>query len=284
MQTDDTSKANEPMPDATQRGQALAQPIMSNDAVVEESGMTLGELIDLLLSHIWFLIGSVVLGALIAFLITFFLITPQYQATSKIYVVSASNSSVVNLSDLQIGSSLANDYQEMLLIRPLLEDLIEKLGLENVSTSDVAKMISISNPSSTRILEIKVTSPDPQAAADIANEMVNQACVYLPQIMECEEPNVVETAVVPTQKSSPSYSRNILLGALALLFVAIAIIVIRDMLDDSISSPDQVEKLFGVPPLALIPETRMPDVQTYRGLHLDANDPKVAGSKARKNR
>ena len=141
--------------------------------MVDEGGMTLGELIDLLMPHIWKIVGATVLGAIIAFAVTFFFITPQYKATSKIYVVSASSNSVVNLSDLQIGASLAKDYEELLLVRPLLEDLIDTLDLD-YTTGQVANMISINNPANTRILEITVTSTDPRMAADIANEMVNQ--------------------------------------------------------------------------------------------------------------
>ena len=108
---------------------------------------------------------------------------------------------MVNLTDLQIGAQLTADYQELLVSRPLLEDVIKNLDLKDadgekaMSTAALRGMIEITNTSDTRILKITVTSPDPQESADIANELVNQACIYLPQIMETDEPNLVEEAV-----------------------------------------------------------------------------------------
>ena len=69
----------------------------------------------------------------------------------------------------------------------------------------MAEMIQITNATDTRILDITVTSPDPRQAADIANELVEQACIYLPQIMETDEPNLVESAIPPTEKSQPQH-------------------------------------------------------------------------------
>lgn len=222
----------------------------------DAGGMTLQELIDLMASHLVALVVSLVAGAVLAFAGTYFLVTPQYQAVSKLYVVSASSSSVVNLSDLQIGSSLAKDYKELLLVRPLLEELSSNLDLDR-TPEQLKGQITISNPTDTRILQIAVLDPDPQVAADIANEMLNLAMDYLPRIMESDEPNVAETAVVPTSKYSPSYAQNTLIGALAGLFICAAVVIVRSMLDDSLVTPDDVQNFVGIPPLAAIPEMRV---------------------------
>ena len=95
-----------------------------------EDEIDLVELFYLLWGHAWQIILCLVLGAGIAFGVTKFLITPKYEATSSIYIVSASNNSVVNLTDLQIGAQLTADYQELILSRPLLEDVIEKSGAD----------------------------------------------------------------------------------------------------------------------------------------------------------
>lgn len=104
------------------------------------------------------------------------------------YVVSASNNSIVNLTDLQIGTQLTADYQELLLSRPLLESVIDNLDLE-MTPSALEGEISVSNTSGTRIMTITVTDADPEQAADIANEVIRQAKIYLPKIMETETPN-----------------------------------------------------------------------------------------------
>ena len=220
-----------------------------------EDEIDLVELFYLLWGHAWQIILCLVLGAGLALGYTKLLVTPLYQATSSIYIVSASNNSVVNLTDLQIGAQLTADYQELILSRPLLEDVIENLELTNaegepMSTAALSRMITITNTDDTRILKVTVTSPDPQESADIANELIDQACIYLPQIM----PNLVEEAIPPTQKSSPSTAKNVMLGGLLGACLACGVLVVRYLMNDTFVTPDDVVKYLGVQPLAVIPE------------------------------
>ena len=229
-----------------------------------EDEIDLVELFYLLWGHAWQIILCLILGAGLALGYTKLLVTPLYQATSSIYIVSASNNSVVNLTDLQIGAQLTADYQELILSRPLLEDVIENLELTNgegepMSTAALSRMITITNTDDTRILKVTVTSPDPQESADIANELIDQACIYLPQIMETEEPNLVEEAIPPTQKSSPSTAKNVMLGGLLGACLACGVLVVRYLMNDTFVTPDDVVKYLGVQPLAVIPEADLGD-------------------------
>ena len=229
-----------------------------------EDEIDLVELFYLLWGHAWQIILCLILGAGLALGYTKLLVTPLYQATSSIYIVSASNNSVVNLTDLQIGAQLTADYQELILSRPLLEDVIENLELTNgegepMSTAALSRMITITNTDDTRILKVTVTSPDPQESADIANELIDQACIYLPQIMETEEPNLVEEAIPPTAKSSPSTAKNVMLGGLLGACLACGVLVVRYLMNDTFVTPDDVVKYLGVQPLAVIPEADLGD-------------------------
>ena len=239
----------------TAQGGSLAQKIPPQTFRREDADdeLDLVEVFYLFWGHLWQIILCLVLGAVAAFSGTYFLVVPQYLATAKIYIVSASNDSVVNLSDLQVGASLTADYQELLLSRPLLQDVIANLGLE-IEYYALEKMIAISNTEDTRILQIDVTSPVPQQAADIANELVAQASIYLPNIMETDPPNLVESAIVPAQKSSPSYSRNTMLGALAGAVLCCGVLLARFLMNDTFVTPDDVAKYFGIQPLSTIPE------------------------------
>ena len=199
--------------------QQALNPAAINGAETEEE-IDLVEVFYLLWGHILQIIACFLAGALLAFGFTYFFVTPMYQASASIYIVSASNNSIVNLTDLQIGSQLTADYQELMLSRPLLQDVIKNLDLDT-SYRSLAGQVSITNANDTRILKVTVTDSDPERAADIANELIKQARIYLPEIMETETPNVVEDAVVPTQKSSPSYAKNTVLGALLLSLIHI---------------------------------------------------------------
>lgn len=219
----------------------------------QEDEIDLVELFYLLLGHLLQIIACIIVGGAAAFAYTYFMVIPMYQATAKMYIVSASSSSLVNLSDLQLGTQLTSDYQELMLSRPLLEDAVDALELD-LSARSLSGFVSIGNPDGTRILTITVTYPEPELAADIANEIAHQATIYLPRVMEGPSPNIYEDAVAPTGKSSPSYSRNTLLGAMALAVVYCGILVVRFLMDDSFKTPEDVSRYLGVQPLAMVPE------------------------------
>lgn len=221
----------------------------------EEDVIDLEEIFYLLWGHIWLVLAAMVIGGVIAFSYTYFGINPTYEAASEIYVVSASKDSVINLSDLQLGTSLAADYQHLLMRRPVLETIVENLSLD-FTTDELSEMISITNPDDTRALRITVTSEDPILAAKIANEMAEEAVVYLPEVMESSSaPHIVEEALVPTKSVGPSYSRNTIIGALIGLVLCCAALVIPYLLNDTIVTPDDLVHNFGVYPLATVPRS-----------------------------
>ena len=62
---------------------------------------------------------------------------PMYQATAKLYLVSKADSSVAtNMSDLQMGSQLVDDYQELLKNHELLQEVVDNLGLNMPTTTE----------------------------------------------------------------------------------------------------------------------------------------------------
>lgn len=225
-----------------------------NQAVVDDGGeIDLVEIFYLFWGHAIQIILCAILGGLLAFGYTRFLVTPLYQAEAKLYMVSASAGSMISISDLQLGSQLTSDYQQLMVSRPLLEDVIDSLDL-NMGYGALKGMISVSNPTDTRILRVTVTSSDPKLSCDIANELVDQAVVYLPRVMECDEPNVVERAVIPGGASSPNYARNVLFGVIAGILGCCGVVLIRFLINDTFVTADDLARRFGIQPLSSIPE------------------------------
>lgn len=223
-------------------------------AMVDDGGeIDLVEIFYLFWGHALQIILCAILGGLLAFGYTRFLITPLYQAEAKMYMVSASAGSMISISDLQLGSQLTSDYKQLMVSRPLLEDVIESLDL-NMGYGALKGMISVSNPADTRILSVTVTSSDPNLSCQIANELVDQAVDYLPRVMECDEPNVVERAVVPGGASSPNYARNVFFGVLLGVVACCAVLLIRFLVNDTFVTAEDLTRRFGIQPLASIPE------------------------------
>ena len=87
------------------------------------------ELVSAVLSHWKMVFIITLLFAGLFFSYCKFLATPQYESSSKLYVLTKSTS-ITSLADLQMGSNLTNDYVEVVLGRPVLDQVIANLGLD----------------------------------------------------------------------------------------------------------------------------------------------------------
>ena len=201
-----------------------------------------------------YLLLAAMIGAVLLNAFSYFLIKPTYESTSKLYIVSASEDSIVNLSDLNIGSSLTSDYNELMLSYPVLDQIIDKLDLD-MSSAALASMIQINNPTQTRVLHITVTTNDPKLSMDIANTLAEVAVDYLPNTMSTNAPNIAQVAREANSKAAPSCIKYTFIGALLGIIVCGAYIVICYMLDDTIHTAEDMEKYFGIVPLTSIPES-----------------------------
>ncbi len=222
----------------------------------EEVEIDLLELLAYFRGFLIWIIAGFLAGAIIAGSITHFAITPKYTATSKMYMVSSSSQSVVDLTDLNIGQSISKDYVELLKTRPIIEGVIEEQNLE-YSYNQLLNMLSLSVISDTRIISIKVTSTDPKEAMNIANALAEKGVKELPKVMETPEPHIAEYAIVPVTKSSPSLSKNTVIGALIGLLIVLGFLTVRFLMDDTFKSAEDVEREFGVMPLTVIPEGKI---------------------------
>lgn len=203
-----------------------------------------------------FILGGVIMGA-----ISYYLITPKYEATAKVYMVSASTDSLINLSDLNLGTSLSEDYEEMLRIRPVYEKIIKQLKLD-YEYEDFLKLIDISTVGNTRVLQITVETKDPEESKNIANLLADHAANYLPEMMETSEPNVAEYAILPEKPSSPDILKNTIIGAFVALLLLGGSFTVRFVMDDTFKSAEDVDHVFGIMPLTVIPES---DIKDLRG-------------------
>jgi capsular polysaccharide biosynthesis protein len=229
------------------RNQGNMQEIESSD--VEE--INLGDLFLYLLAHWKFIAAFSIVGTLVALLVTMFLITPLYQATSTIYVLSRKDSAV-NISDLQIGSALTSDYMKVFDIWEVHEQVISNLDLP-YSYGKLRSMLKVANANNTRMLDITITSPDPEEAARIANEYAAVSADFIADTMSTDKPNIVSAALVPVNPVSPSLSRNVLVGFLVGSVLATGVQTVIYLLDDKIKTVDDIRKYADLTTLAVVP-------------------------------
>ena len=185
---------------------------------------------------------------------TAFLMPPVYTSQSSILVLTK-ETTLASLADLQMGSQLTNDYQVLITSRPVLDAVIGNLGLD-MEYEELKEDVTIENPTDTRILEISVESPNPEARRDIVNELTIVASNFIGDKMEVVPPKVIEEGQLPVKKTRPIMWKNALIGVLLGLILSAAVIVVMAVMDDTIKSEDDVEKYLGIPTLATVPDRK----------------------------
>lgn len=228
---------------------------MGNQSGNDTIEVDLLEIINILWSRFWIIVGAGLLAAVIGLVVSKFLLTPIYESTTKIYILNKSENTTVTYSDVQMGTQLTKDYAELINSRYVLETVIEQLSLSEIEYKELLKKVSVNTPTDTRIVSITVTDTDPQQAQDIANCIREVAGAHIQNVMDIDAVNVVEEANFPTIKAGPSVVKWTAAGGVLGAFLVCAVILIHYLLDDTIKSSEDVEKYLGLSTLALIPIT-----------------------------
>ena len=208
------------------------------------------ELFYYMLSKLHFLLLGMIAGAVLLGAYASSSITPIYTATSKLYIMGSTGVSII--ADLQIGSALTMDYQEVFKTWEVHQMVNEALGT-NYSYSALQSMISVSNPEDTHILYITARHPDSQTAADIANAYATAAKHFIVQTMQTDEPSTFSIALVPGTASGGGITGYVIRGILLGTVLAGGVLVLVFLLDSRPKSPEDVMRYANIPTLAVIP-------------------------------
>ncbi|HEM6177879.1 TPA: capsular biosynthesis protein CpsC [Streptococcus suis] len=212
----------------------------------------------LLLKTIWrkkiFILLLGLLGAGLAFAYSSFLVTPQYDSTTRIYVVGQHAEAGAGLTnqDLQAGSYLVKDYQEIILSQDVLTQVATELNLNG----NLKEKVSVSIPVDTRIVSISVRDADPNEAARIANSLRTFASQKIIEVTKVSDVTTLEEAVPAEEPSTPNTKRNILLGLLAGSILATGLVLIMEILDDRVKRPQDIEEVMGLTLLGVVPDSK----------------------------
>ncbi len=212
--------------------------------------MTLLELLHLLRKHLKLVIALPIVFAIACGVVTLFM-PNQYTASTTMYVLSknADNKSGNTYSDLNAGQLLSNDVASIAKSSEVKSAVANSLGT-SLSSYDV----KVDNSTTTRVITLSVTGPDPQAAANIANAYVQNISSTAQSVMDVQAVNVIDAASAPTSPSGPKRPLYIVVALLVGLFLAVAIVVIADMVNTKVRSDEDVEELLGIPVVGHFPD------------------------------
>ena len=228
----------------------------SNDNVME---IDLLGIIKVLFQKLWIIILCGVIAGAAMFGYTYALVDPTYEASAKLYVNNSSlslgsSSFSISTSTISAAQELVSTYIVILETRTTLNEIIEYANVQNLSAASLKKMISADAVDSTEIFEVTVTSNDPVLSERLANAVAKVLPDRIAEIVDGSSVKIVDYAITPTQRSSPNYTNNALIGIIIGMLLSAAVIVVLEIFDTSIKEEGYLTQAYDVPVLAVIPD------------------------------
>ena len=238
------------------------------------------KLVLILWRKAWAIVLAMIVMGGIAFGVTYNFIEPTYQASVKVYVNNTNQSNTtMTQSDVNLQRTLVQTYIVTLKSRTTLNEVIKQADLD-YNFEELSEMISAEAVNSTEVFEVTVVSKDAKEAAEIANTIAEVLPSRISEIIENSSVKILDYAIINNDPISPSYVKNVAIGALAGAVVAVALIFLQFVLDNKIHSEEYLIEHYKYPILAVIPDLAATSKNKYYKRKTPSKTPEKSGEEA----
>ena len=182
-------------------------------------------------------------------------VVPKYQSTTTLLLAtnSSSDSTSITTTDITVNSKLVSTYSDLVRSDKVIRQVISNLAID-ADEEEIRKNVSVTAKSDTEIIKINVKNEDPVLAAKIANEI---AKVFIDSIIKeyygMENVYVVDEAEIETEPYNVNHIKDVAIFAFIGIVIASIYVLIINILDTTIKSSEDIEKITGLTVLATIP-------------------------------
>lgn len=220
----------------------------------ETDTINLLELWHVFASHVIpiFLVAALCVASMFAY--SSFVMKPMYESTATLYILKQDNSNVKDYAqeDYTLALNIINDCTYMITSQSVLNSVISKLNLD-MSSKQLKDLISTSNPTNTRVIEIRVKTDDAVESKRIVDCVCGVAADKIEATLGMDSVNVYSKADLQRSPCNAFGIKEYALGAIAAAFIVYAVYLVKFLLDDKIRTTEDVEKYLGLVVLGDIP-------------------------------
>ena len=211
--------------------------------------MTLLELFQLLKKHLKLVITLPVVCAIVMGIASFAMMDNTYTATTSMYILAKTDGGQMSYNDLSASQMLSNDIATLLDSDSVKSGAAKDLGLSDLDDYKIA----VSSETTTRVITLSVTGTDAKETAKVARAMANSVSTVAQNVGAAQSINVVDEAKTPESPSGPKRLLYVAVAFLAGVIIAIAYVVLADILNMRIRGAEEAEELLGIPVVGRIP-------------------------------
>lgn len=195
--------------------------------------------------------------AVVGIIYTLTFVTPKYAAKTSLLLATNSSSvntgsSSITTTDITLNSKLVSTYSKLVKSDKVIRNVISNLSL-NMGENDLKNSVSVTATEDTEFIEISVKNEDPVLATKIANEMSKVFIENVKEFYKVENVHVVDAAEVPQSPYNVNHIKDVIIFAFVGAVIAVSYVLVSNMLDTTIKSEDDIEKIFKQTVLATMP-------------------------------
>ena len=223
-----------------------------------EETIDLREYFAIIKKRFW-IIGLIsVIAMVISGVISFFVLSPVYEAKSTLIVNTEKNeeTQMITGDQFSVSQKLAVTYGEIIKSRAVLESVISNLKLDS-EYEDLVEKITVSPVKDTQIISISVQDTNPKKARDIANEIPKVFEKEVKRITKANDIQVIDKAILPENPIKPNKIMNVAIAAVLGMMIGLFVVFVLEYLDNKIKTPQDVEKHLDLPILGVIPNEKI---------------------------
>lgn len=183
-------------------------------------------------------------------------VTPKYTSSTTLLLATSesanSKTNTITTSDITLNSKLVSTYSELVKSKNVTRQVISNLGI-NETEDELRNSITVSSVKDTELIKISVTDKNATNAYNIANEIAKVFTQKVSEIYNINNVQILDQAEISTTPSNINHTKDVIMFTFVGLFVAIVFVLVANMLDTTIKSSEEVEKLCNVPVIASIP-------------------------------
>ncbi|MFB4167247.1 YveK family protein [Virgibacillus sp. JSM 102003] len=228
-----------------------------------EETISLKEIVEVIKKRLVLIIGLIVGAAVIAAIVSYFILTPTYESSSMFVVnQEQQESGQYNVNEIRSNVELINTYNVIIKSPAILEDVVQELNL-SYSADQLSNKINVSSAENSQVVTVTATDPDAELAANIANTTVTTFQQKIPDLLNVDNVHILSEAELTAnpEQVSPKPLLNIAIAIVLGAMVGIGIAFLLEYLDNTIKTEDDVEKRMGVPVLGVVTHVSDDDVR-----------------------
>ena len=220
---------------------------------MEEQVINISEIIDAVKKR-WKIIAlTTVVATLISGIFSFFIISPTYEASTKVFIGKEESSMEnYNYNDITMYQKLLKTYSELIKTKDLINRAITNSEYE-LKVEEVFKDVSVTTVADTQMLKIAYRSTSPKIAKNMLENITNEFIATAQELVPNGNVRVLESVELPKNPVAPNKTMNIAIAFILGMMVGLGIVFLLEYLDNTYKNKEQLEKDLDIPVLGVIP-------------------------------